>query len=433
MARLDTLLIHPDPILRQQLRRMLEPVDFLRVLGEAASAEEALALFDAVGHGVFFTGITLEGSADGMELARQLLGRRHRPALVFIAAEESRAFEAFELDATDYLIFPCAEDRFARTVARLRQFRTHFRLAPTPGERWRESHTPRPPQGATPAAEAITAPGVEHAATCATSLRAAHSSRMALATSLEATASPAPQCSSQHAVHHAPHMSDAMLERAAANNPQGSRIVHAPHKEFEPYQPHVNDSQSASLAVMAPYEADAELPPSAHDPYGEPLVFVSTDTPLMGCDQFADPGQTVQVPLAEEDQDSFLSALGDAWDYTSRIRPVELDKLAITQDGTTMLVPYSEISFVEAYEDYSYVHTATDKYLTSYRLKNLESRLRPHRFFRVHRKFLVNLDMVTELATVSGGNCVLRTTGRTRIELPISRRRLGELKTILGL
>jgi DNA-binding LytR/AlgR family response regulator len=87
---------------------------------------------------------------------------------------------------------------------------------------------------------------------------------------------------------------------------------------------------------------------------------------------------------------------------------------------------------VEAYEDYSYVNTAAQKYLTSYRLKYLEERLAPHRFFRVHRKYLVNLDMVTEIASLPGSNFMLRTAGRTRIELPISRRRLASLKQVLG-
>jgi DNA-binding LytR/AlgR family response regulator len=112
---------------------------------------------------------------------------------------------------------------------------------------------------------------------------------------------------------------------------------------------------------------------------------------------------------------------------------VEIERLAITLEGKTMLLPYNEIIFVEAYEDYSYVHTATQKYLTSYRLKVLESRLRSHRFFRVHRKYLVNLDMVTEIASLPGSNFMLRSAGRTRIELPISRRRLAELKQVLGL
>jgi DNA-binding LytR/AlgR family response regulator len=51
----------------------------------------------------------------------------------------------------------------------------------------------------------------------------------------------------------------------------------------------------------------------------------------------------------------------------------------------------------------------------------------------VHRKYLVNLDMVTEIASMPGSNFMLRTAGRTRIELPISRRRIAELKKVIGL
>jgi len=142
--------------------------------------------------------------------------------------------------------------------------------------------------------------------------------------------------------------------------------------------------------------------------------------------------ETLSVPLEEEEQERFLTALRQAWDYSQERQP-EIEKLPVNLDGKTMLVPYHHIVFVEAYEDYSYVHTAMEKYLTSYRLKHLEDRLRKHRFFRVHRKFLVNLDMVTEIASLPGGNFMLRTTGKKRIELPISRRRIAELKQILGL
>jgi len=43
--------------------------------------------------------------------------------------------------------------------------------------------------------------------------------------------------------------------------------------------------------------------------------------------------------------------------------------------------------------------------------------------------------MVTEIASLPGSNFMLRTTvkGKTRIELPVSRRRIAELKQILGL
>jgi DNA-binding LytR/AlgR family response regulator len=141
----------------------------------------------------------------------------------------------------------------------------------------------------------------------------------------------------------------------------------------------------------------------------------------------------VQLPLGEEEEDRFMKALSQAWEYGTTPRPVEIEKLPITLDGRTVLIPYTQIIFVEAYEDYSYVHTAGQKFLTSYRLKVLEDRLRQYRVFRVHRKYLVNLEMVTEIASLPGSNFMLRTQGKTRIELPISRRRITELKRILGL
>lgn len=377
MTRLNTLLAHPDPEVRQRLRRLLEPVPFLRVLGEAAHGEEAWALLESLPYGVFFTGTDFADDTSGLELARRLLGRRHRPALVFIAADERLAFEAFDLDATDYLIFPCAEERFQRTIGRLDQFRSNFRLAPEPADKWREQH--QPPQAPPDASPTRPQAGPKPSQTSESGVTAGTGGTGGTG----ATAGQGAVQAAPSAVRAALASGDlAPMDGWYAGGPEEWRLA----------TPHMDN----------PDDDDASV-------------------------------QTLQLPLGDEEQDSFLSALGTAWDYTSRFRPMEIGKLAITQDGTTMLVPYNEISFVEAYEDYSYVHTATDKYLTSYRLKVLEGRLRPHRFFRVHRKYLVNLDMVTEIASVPGGNCMLRTTGRTRIELPISRRRLGELKDILGL
>ncbi len=142
--------------------------------------------------------------------------------------------------------------------------------------------------------------------------------------------------------------------------------------------------------------------------------------------------ETLHLTLGEKEEELFLEALRKAWDR-KQSRPVEIEKLPINQDGRLLLIPYSHIVFVEAYEDYSYVHISGDKFLTSYRIKNLEERLRKHRFFRVHRKYLVNLEMVTEIASMPGSNFMLRTAGRKKIELPISRRRIGQLKQLLKL
>lgn len=287
MARLKALLLHQDPEVRKVLRRKLSQAAFIQVLGEAVSAFEALELLEAVPYGAFFLGVELEGEVSGIELAQMLSGRKARPALVFIADSEAKAYAAFELGATDYLLWPPAEGRLDSTLARLKEFKARFREIPEPSD-WKGS------------------------------------------------------------------------------------------------------------------------------PSGEETL-----------------DETVRLNLEDEEQDTFLNALKSAWDQ-NKTRSPEIEKLAVSLDGKTMLIPYNQIIFVEAFEDYSYVHTAGQKFLTSYRLKNLEERLMPHRFFRVHRKYLVNLEMVTEIASLPGSNFMLRTAGRTRIELPIGRRRIAKLKQLLG-
>ncbi len=310
MAKLKTLLLHPDPLVRRDLRKLLDGASHLQVLGEAVSAFEALELLEAIPYGAIFLAVDLPGGVSGLELAQMLAGRKNKPALVFLAGGEGQAYAAFELGATDYLIWPAADDRVQKTLLKLTEFKARFREVPMP-EKWAEA----PP----------------------------------------------------------PSLSD--LDEDGPD----------------------------------PMTGMGEFGPADHEPGG----------------------RTVSLPLEDDEQDHFLSALKQAWD-TNRARPPEIEKLAVSQDGRMYLVPYSQIVFVEAYEDYSYVHTATQKYLTSYRVKNLEERLAPHRFFRVHRKYLVNLDMVTEIASLPGSNFMLRTAGRTRIELPISRRRIASLKQVLG-
>lgn len=285
MSKLKALLLHPDSNVRSQLRDMLAPVKEIAVLGEAVSSFEALEMLSFIPYDVFFMGTELPHEVSGMELAKHLSKADTPPALIFLATEEDQAFAAFELGATDYLLWPVNTARLERTIERLRP----------------------------------------------------------------------------------------LLPRKKAALP--TQLIRG------------------------------------NQPVSE---------------------ETLRLAMGDEEEEVFVNALRQAWDM-SRDRPPEIEKLPVNQEGRHILIPYTQIVYVEAYEDYSFVHTAQERFLTSYRLKNLEPRLRPHRFCRVHRKYLVNLDMVTEIASLPGGNFMLRTAGLKKIELPVSRRRIGELKKILQL
>ncbi|RIJ36743.1 LytR/AlgR family response regulator transcription factor [Pontibacter oryzae] len=60
-------------------------------------------------------------------------------------------------------------------------------------------------------------------------------------------------------------------------------------------------------------------------------------------------------------------------------------------------VHYNDILWVEAYDNYSFIVTADQKYLVSSTLKDMEHKLRSQNFVRVHRSYIANLDKIEAL------------------------------------
>ncbi len=60
-------------------------------------------------------------------------------------------------------------------------------------------------------------------------------------------------------------------------------------------------------------------------------------------------------------------------------------------------MPSGDIIWVEAYGDYSKIHTSASTFLSNYGISDLEKKLNPKLFLRVHRSYIINLDKVKEL------------------------------------
>jgi two-component system response regulator LytT len=110
----------------------------------------------------------------------------------------------------------------------------------------------------------------------------------------------------------------------------------------------------------------------------------------------------------------------------------QVERIPVEKSGKKLLVPTDKIHYIMAKDDYSYLHTETDRYLSTVSLAQLEARLEPYGFFRVHRRYLVNLACVEEVASVSGGTLLLNLVGEEE-SIPVSRRRVAALKKALGL
>ena len=92
--------------------------------------------------------------------------------------------------------------------------------------------------------------------------------------------------------------------------------------------------------------------------------------------------------------------------------------------GTTRMLPRSAVRWVEAQGDYARLHTADGSHLVRVPLATLAERWADAGFVRVHRSYLVQLKLITELRLTGGGYVVI-VDGR---ELPVSRRHTRELK-----
>jgi two-component system LytT family response regulator len=108
-----------------------------------------------------------------------------------------------------------------------------------------------------------------------------------------------------------------------------------------------------------------------------------------------------------------------------------VDHLAIRDGGRTVLVPLAELDWVEAADYYVQLHVGAKCYLHREPLRDLEARLDPQRFVRIHRSAIVAIDRVAELRPSARGDHCVRLRDGT--ELKLSRTRRSRLRALLAL
>ena len=119
-SAIRALLVDDEAPARAELRFLLGKHSEVNVVGEAASAAEALALAKAVHYDVVFLDVQMPGLT-GLEAAPLVREQPRPPAVVFVTAHPEYAVDAFAVEAFDYLLKPVDPERLARVVERLRE------------------------------------------------------------------------------------------------------------------------------------------------------------------------------------------------------------------------------------------------------------------------------------------------------------------------
>jgi len=82
-----------------------------------------------------------------------------------------------------------------------------------------------------------------------------------------------------------------------------------------------------------------------------------------------------------------------------------LERIPVESRGKVRFIPVSEIDYILASGPYAELVVGDRKHLIRQAMQNLEDRLDPARFFRVHRSTIVQLDRIEALLKSPSGDC----------------------------
>ena len=121
-----------------------------------------------------------------------------------------------------------------------------------------------------------------------------------------------------------------------------------------------------------------------------------------------------------EPRAGMLDRFGEAMNYAP------MSRLFVRNGRSIVPIAVRDVIWFEAVGDYIAAHCPTAQHLLHLPLSQLEQRLDPARFTRIHRTYIVNLDHVAAFRREPGGTLVAQLTNGT--SLPVSRAKARDLR-----
>jgi two-component system, LytTR family, response regulator len=110
-----------------------------------------------------------------------------------------------------------------------------------------------------------------------------------------------------------------------------------------------------------------------------------------------------------------------------------LERIASRVGERTTVLDVARISHFTAKDKLTFATVNGREHVVDYTLSELEERLDPRRFVRIHRATLANIGFVQELFPAVDGGVLVRLKDEARTELNVARDRVRDLKDRLGI
>lgn len=112
--------------------------------------------------------------------------------------------------------------------------------------------------------------------------------------------------------------------------------------------------------------------------------------------------------------------------------PRRLYKLPIFKNGRVILVDLNDVVHIKAEGHYTEVFTSRDCFHCNLSLSDLEGRLDPAQFVRVHRSHMINMAHASAFEKIDD-QCVLVMSAGGEVRIPISRSKVQKIKDLFGM
>ncbi|MCL1847895.1 MAG: DNA-binding response regulator, partial [Coriobacteriia bacterium] len=118
---IKAILVDDEAPARSELRFLLDEINQVEVVAEAANVREAIEQLKDKGADVLFLDISMPG-ATGLQLAEALNRLKYPPAIVFVTAHSEYGAKAFDVNAVDYLVKPVETDRLLQALSKVKSY-----------------------------------------------------------------------------------------------------------------------------------------------------------------------------------------------------------------------------------------------------------------------------------------------------------------------
>lgn len=107
-----------------------------------------------------------------------------------------------------------------------------------------------------------------------------------------------------------------------------------------------------------------------------------------------------------------------------------IERLVVKSSGRVFFLKTEEIDWIDSAGNYVRLHVGGESYLLRETMTNIEGRLDPRRFLRIHRSTIVNVERIKELQQVFHGDYIMILQNGQRLALSRSYR--DKLNELLG-